>query len=103
MQRRARRVGRIALDRPVSREDPVLVLISFALVLVAAVLLVIGLLSDSGLGLIYVSIACSVVAGIVLVVATRVGRARPQAVGGTAPLAGGASPAVVGAGATATV
>ena len=49
-----------------------LVLVSFGLVLVATVLLVLGLLVDSGLGLIYASIGCSIVAGILLVVATRV-------------------------------
>ena len=58
-----------------------LVLISFGLVLVATVLLVLGLLADSGLGLIYVSIACSLAAGIVLVVATRVNK--PKAAAGT--------------------
>jgi hypothetical protein len=52
----------------------VLVLLSFGLVLVATVLLVLGLLADDGLTLIYVSIACSVLAGVVLVVATRLGR-----------------------------
>ena len=52
------------------------VLISFGLVLVATVLLVLGLVADSGLSLIYVSIACSLAAGIILVVATRVNRPR---------------------------
>src|SRR5205807_1152331 len=51
------------------------VLVSFLLVLAAAVTLVIGLL-NSGLGLIYVSIACSVAAGIVLALA--VVRSRPE-------------------------
>ena len=41
-----------------------LVLLSFGLVLVATVLLVLGLLVDSGLSLIYGSIALSVVAGV---------------------------------------
>ena len=49
----------------------VLVLLSFALVLVATVLLVLGLLSDDGLTLIYVSIASSVAAAVVLLVALR--------------------------------
>ncbi|MGI8757803.1 MAG: hypothetical protein ACR2K0_00675 [Acidimicrobiales bacterium] len=63
-----------------------LVLISFGLVLVATVLLVLGLVAGSGLALIYVSMACSVVAGVVLVVAT-VTRRQPAettaAAGGT--------------------
>ncbi|HEX4906230.1 MAG TPA: hypothetical protein VFU93_12320 [Acidimicrobiales bacterium] len=64
-----------------------LVLISFGLVLVATVLLVIGLMADSGLGFIYVSIACSLAAGIILVVATRVNRPRAEAAStGPAPL-----------------
>jgi hypothetical protein len=65
------------------------VLLSFLLVLAAAVTLVIGLL-NGGLGLIYVSIACSLGAGIVLALA--VVRSRPRAVpalGGPAPIAGG--------------
>jgi hypothetical protein len=53
----------------------VVVLLSFLLVLAAAVTLVIGLL-NSGLGLIYVSIGCSVAAGIVLALA--VVRSRPR-------------------------
>ena len=52
-----------------------MVLVSFLLVLAAAVTLVIGLL-NSGLGLIYVSIGCSVTAGIVLALA--VVRSRPE-------------------------
>jgi hypothetical protein len=66
----------------------VLVLISFGLVLVATVLLVLGLVADSGLGLIYVSIACSLAAGVILVVATRVNRPRAEtaSTGGPAPL-----------------
>jgi hypothetical protein len=66
----------------------VLVLISFGLVLVATVLLVLGLVADSGLGLIYVSIACSLAAGVILLVATRVNRQRtePAAATGPAPL-----------------
>src|SRR4029077_18708505 len=53
----------------------VVVLLSFLLVLAAAVTLVIGLL-NSGLGLIYVSIGCSVASGIVLALA--VVRNRPR-------------------------
>src|SRR5437660_9168918 len=53
----------------------VVVLLSFLLVLAAAVTLVIGLL-NSGMGLIYVSIGCSVAAGIVLALA--VVRSRPE-------------------------
>jgi hypothetical protein len=68
------------------------VLVSFALVVVAAITLVIGLL-QSGLGIIYVSIACSVLAGIVLFVAVLRGRPEPRAAG--APPA--ARPAPVGA------
>ena len=48
-----------------------LVLLSFVLVLVATVLLVLGLLGDDGLTLIYLSIASSVAAAAVLVVALR--------------------------------
>ena len=58
-----------------------LVLISFGLVLVATVLLVLGLLADSGLVLIYLSIACSVVAGGLLIAATRMSKATPAAAG----------------------
>ncbi|MBW3610356.1 MAG: hypothetical protein KY438_02325, partial [Actinobacteria bacterium] len=47
-----------------------LVLISFGLLLVALVLLVLGLISGSGLGLIIASIVSSVLAGIVLLVST---------------------------------
>lgn len=66
-----------------------MVLLSFLLVLAAAVTLVIGLL-NGGLGLIYLSIACSLGAGIVLALAVM--RSRPRAVpalGGPAPIAGG--------------
>ncbi|MFZ6005963.1 MAG: hypothetical protein ACOYXM_18740, partial [Actinomycetota bacterium] len=75
-----------------------LVLLSFALVLVATVLLVLGLLSDDGLTMIYISIASSVGAAIVLYIALRLNK--PQAAVGTAdatvllP-----EPALVGAGA----
>ncbi|MDQ6796579.1 MAG: hypothetical protein M3011_00900 [Actinomycetota bacterium] len=53
-----------------------MVLVSFVLVVVAAITLVIGLL-QSGLAIIYVSIACSVLAGIVLATAVLRGR-RPH-------------------------
>jgi hypothetical protein len=56
----------------------VLVLVSFVLVLAAAVTLVVGLL-QSGLSLIYVSIGCSVLAGVVLAVAVLRGRPEPKA------------------------
>jgi hypothetical protein len=73
----------------------VLVLISFGLVLVATVLLVLGLVADSGLGLIYVSIVCSLAAGVILLVATRVNRQRPEAVAtGPAPLPPPEAPSV---------
>ena len=62
-----------------------MVLVSFVLVVVAAIALVIGLL-QSGLGIIYVSIACSVAAGVVLVVAVL--RGRPEARPGAAPAPG---------------
>jgi hypothetical protein len=54
----------------------VLVLLSFALVLVATVLLVLGLLNDDGLTLIYLSIASSVGAAVVLLVALRLNKPR---------------------------
>ncbi|MGI9080312.1 MAG: hypothetical protein ACR2GF_05775 [Acidimicrobiales bacterium] len=54
---------------------------SFVLVVVAAITLVIGLL-QSGLGIIYVSIACSVLAGIVLATAVLRGRPEPRTAGG---------------------
>ncbi|MGK2949949.1 MAG: hypothetical protein ACSLFP_15360 [Acidimicrobiales bacterium] len=58
-----------------------LVLLSFALVLVATVLLVLGLLNDDGLTLIYISIGSSVAAAIVLMIALRLNRSTPE-VGG---------------------
>ncbi|HWC12582.1 MAG TPA: hypothetical protein VG455_15340, partial [Acidimicrobiales bacterium] len=72
-----------------------MVLVSFVLVVVAAITLVIGLL-QSGLGIIYVSIACSVLAGIVLFVAVLRGRPEPRAAGAPAaarPEPAGAPPA----------
>ncbi len=54
-----------------------LVLVSFVLVLAAAVTLVVGLL-QSGLTLIYLSIGCSVLAGVVLAVAVLRGRPEPK-------------------------
>lgn len=53
-----------------------MLLLSFALVLVATVLLVLGLLNDNGLTLIYISIASSVAAAVVLVVGLRLNRNR---------------------------
>jgi len=53
----------------------VLVLVSFGLVLLATILLVVGLLTDDGLNLIYLSIACSAGAAVVLWLAFR--RAKP--------------------------
>ena len=61
-----------------------LVLLSFLLVLVATVLLVLGLLSDDGLTLIYVSIASSIAAAVVLIVALRMSKPASEA-----PLADG--------------
>ena len=58
-----------------------LVLVSFVLVLAAAVTLVVGLL-QSGLTLIYLSIACSVLAGVVLAVAVLRGRPEPRVAAG---------------------
>ncbi len=60
------------------------VLVSFLLVLAAAVTLVVGLL-QSGLTLIYLSIGCSVVAGLVLAVAVLRGRPEPKAAPYVAP------------------
>ena len=60
------------------------VLVSFLLVLAAAVTLVVGLL-QSGLTLIYLSIGCSVVAGLVLAVAVLRGRPEPKAAPYAAP------------------
>lgn len=53
-----------------------LVLVSFGLVLLATILLVVGLLTDDGLNLIYLSIACSAAAAVVLYLAFR--RAKPK-------------------------
>jgi hypothetical protein len=64
----------------------VLVLLSFALVLVATVLLVLGLLNDGGLTLIYISIACSAAAAIVLIAAVRMAKPREDAADAPAPL-----------------
>jgi len=57
----------------------VLVLLSFALVLVATVLLVLGLLNEDGLMLIYISIGSSVAAAIVLMIALRRNKPRVEA------------------------
>jgi hypothetical protein len=51
-----------------------LVLLSFALVLVATALLVLGLLTSGGLALIYLSIGLSVASAILLIVAVRMAR-----------------------------
>jgi hypothetical protein len=80
----------------------VLVLLSFALVLVATVLLVLGLLNDDGLTLIYISMASSLAAAIVLVVAYRLNKPRteqraaapaPLPISDPVPATVGASPA----------
>ncbi|HUQ40032.1 MAG TPA: hypothetical protein VM030_07730, partial [Acidimicrobiales bacterium] len=78
-----------------------LVLVSFVLVLAAAVTLVVGLL-QSGLTLIYLSIGCSVLAGVVLAVAVLRGRPEPRAAAPvgrsfTPPAAAPPQPATVGA------
>lgn len=78
-----------------------LVLVSFVLVLAAAVTLVVGLL-QSGLTLIYLSIGCSVLAGVVLAVAVLRGRPEPRAAAPagrsfTPPAAAPPVPASVGA------
>ncbi len=69
-----------------------MVLVSFVLVVVAAITLVIGLL-QSGLGIIYVSIGCSVLAGIVLATAVLRGRPEPRVAGAPSQAGGGAQPA----------
>jgi len=74
----------------------VFVILSFALVLVAVVLLVLGLLTSDGLGLIYASMACSLLAGIVLYVAIRMGRPSVQEAGAGAPAAPAPRPAAAG-------
>jgi len=61
----------------------VLVLVSFGLVLLATILLVVGLLTDDGLNLIYLSIACSAAAAVVLFLAFR--RAKPKQDGPSEP------------------
>lgn len=62
-----------------------LVLLSFALVLLATVLLVLGLLNDDGLTLIYISIASSVAAAVVLLAALRINKPRSEETRRTAP------------------
>ncbi|MEO7428130.1 MAG: hypothetical protein ABIY48_01985, partial [Acidimicrobiales bacterium] len=64
-----------------------LVLLSFALVLVATVLLVLGLLSDNGLTLIYISIASSVGAAVVLLAALRMNKPKVTAAQHASPQA----------------
>ena len=66
-----------------------MLLVSFLLVIVATIFLLSGLFVTKGLALIFISIACSAVAGIVLVLAVMKSRPRP-----------GAVPATDGAGAT---
>ncbi len=56
-----------------------LVLVSFGLVLLATILLVVGLLSDDGLTLIYLSIGASATAAIVLFLAFRLARPKGEA------------------------
>ena len=75
----------------------VFVILSFALVLVAVVLLVLGLLTSDGLGLIYASMACSLLAGIVLYVAIRMGRPGMQEASAGAPAPAAARPAPISA------
>ena len=74
-----------------------LVLVSFGLVLLATILLVVGLLNDDGLTLIYLSIAASAAAAVVLYVAFR--KAKPQAgadaVAAPAPLADDIAPSAI--------
>ena len=72
-----------------------LVLVSFALVLVALMLLILGVLSTDGLALIYLSILCSVGAGVVLYLATRPGAAKP----GAKPVVSGLTPPLLSTGA----
>jgi hypothetical protein len=72
----------------------VLLLLTIALVLVGAVSLVIGFVGGEQLP-IFISIACSVLAGVVLVVFSRMSRRQgaPATSGGPAPLADEAAPA----------
>jgi hypothetical protein len=72
----------------------VLLLLTIALVLVGAVSLVIGFVGGDQLP-IFISIACSVLAGVVLVVFSRMSRRQgaPATAGGPAPLADEAAPA----------
>jgi len=78
-------------------------LVSFLLVIVATIFLLSGLLLTKDLALIFISIACSAVAGIVLVVAVMKSRPRPGAV----PAGDGATltpaPSTVAAGGDAAV
>src|SRR5687768_12469309 len=66
----------------------VLLLVTIGLVLVGAIALVIGFVSSS-LAPIYLSIACSIVAGVVLVVFSRMSRKQPATAGASADDAGG--------------
>ena len=71
-------------------------LVSFLLVIVATIFLLSGLFLTDSLGLIFVSIACSALAGIVLVLAVMKSKPRPS----TTAAAGGEGevPAAVGVG-----
>ena len=73
-------------------------LVSFLLVIVATIFLLSGLFLTKDLALIFISIACSAVAGIVLVVAVMKSRPRP----GAAPAAEGPGLVPASTGATAT-
>jgi hypothetical protein len=73
--------GRAPADEKVTTN--VLVLVSFGLVLLATILLVVGLLTDDAMELIYLSIACSFTAAVVLWMAFR--RARPKQDGPSEP------------------
>ncbi|MBI1845221.1 MAG: hypothetical protein HYR89_11530, partial [Actinobacteria bacterium] len=71
-----------------------LVLVSFALVLLALMLLILGVLSSDGLAYIYLSILCSVGAGVVLYLATRSAVAKP----GAKPVVSGLTPPLLSTG-----
>jgi hypothetical protein len=66
-------------------------LVSFLLVIVATIFLLSGLFLTKDLALIFISIACSALAGIVLVVAVMKSRPRPSEV----PAGDGGAPAPV--------
>src|SRR5207302_7543869 len=64
--------------RPVPHRegDPVLLLVTIGLVLIAAISLVIGFVTNA-LAAIYISIVCSALAGVVLIVFSRMTRRQP--------------------------